>query len=447
MKHWKTRRGAMGLVAVTTLTALVAGCAGGAGGANSGATSKSLVYWSMWNKPEPQAQVLQKAADAFEKSTGIHVDIKWIGRKVLTNVSANLNGGNLPDLTEQEGGELTATFGAADAAMGLNDVCAAKVTGENVNVCDVVPRTLVDRYKTKDGQPMMMPYELVSSALWYNAAQLPDVASKPPVTWSEWMSVLDREKNAGRPPLALDGSEGQYDNYWWTWSAMRHAGPGAVNAAVSDKTGAGWDNPALLAAAQDIAQLVKGGYFTPNYSGSKWPAVQTGWANGENKSDFLLMGSWAPSETAPFGAVNPKKFVYRSMPYPQVVNGKGNDATEMYLIGFAIPKKAKNPENAKKFIEFFLNKDQLSGISSTALNLTPRSDIEVPAQLADLKKQVQAAGTNLFAADDGVNAAFPQFTTESLYPNAQKLILGKLDAAGYIKAMKAATIEYWKNHA
>src|SRR5665647_2939338 len=83
MKHWTTRRGAMGLVAATTLSALVAGCAGGA---NSGATSKSLVYWSMWNKPEPQAQVLQKAADAFEKSTGIHVDIKWIGRKVLTNV-------------------------------------------------------------------------------------------------------------------------------------------------------------------------------------------------------------------------------------------------------------------------------------------------------------------------------------------------------------------------
>lgn len=442
MKHWKTRRGAMGLVVATTISALLAGCGGGG---SSAATSKSLTYWSMWNKPEPQSQVLQKAADAFEKSTGIHVNIKWIGRKVLTNVSANLNGGTLPDLTEQEAGELTATFATADAAMGLNDVCAAKVTGESVNVCDVIPRNLVDLYKTKDGQPMMMPYELISSALWYNAAQLPDVAAKPPVTWSEWMKVLDQEKKAGRPPLALDGSEGSYDNYWWTWSAVRHAGPGAVKAAVSDKTGAAWDDPALLAAAQDIQQLVKGGYFTPNYSGSKWPAVQTGWANGENKSDFLLLGSWAPSETSPFGAVNPKKFQYRSIPYPQVDNGKGNSATEMYLIGFAIPKKAKNPDNAKKFIEFFLNKDYLSGISSVALNLTPRTDIQVPVELADLKKQVAAAGPNLFATDDGVSAVYPQFTSETLYPVVQKLLLGQLDAVGFIKTMKAATIEYWKN--
>src|SRR5450756_171228 len=398
MKHWKIRRGAVGLVAAITLSALVAGCAGGG---NSATASKSLVYWSMWNKPEPQAQVLQKAADAFEKSTGIHVDIKWIGRKVLTNVSASLNGGNLPDLTDQDAGELTATFGATDAALGLEDVCAAKVAGENVTVCEVIPRTLVDRYQTKDGQPMMMPYELLGTALWYNAAQLPDVASKPPVTWSEWMSVLDREKNAGRPPLALDADIPGYTGYWWTWSAVRHAGAGAVKAAVSDKTGAGWDDPALRAAAQDIEQLVKGGYFTPNYSGSKFPAVQTGWANGENKSDFLLMGSWAPSETSPFGAENPKKFQYRSMPWPQVDNGKGNGATQLDLIGFAIPKKAKQPENAKKFIEFFLNKDRLAGISSTALNLTPRSDVEVPAQLADLKKQVQAAGMNVFPTDDG----------------------------------------------
>jgi ABC-type glycerol-3-phosphate transport system substrate-binding protein len=443
MTQWTTRRRVLGIATATTLTALVAACGGGGGSAAS--DSKTLTYWSMWNKPEPQAQVLLKAAQEFETSTGIHVDIKWTGRKVLTNVSAGLNGGSLPDLTDQDAGELTATFGAADAAMGLNDVCAAKVTGENVTVCEVVPRTLVDRYKTKDGQPMMMPYELISSALWFNGAQLPAVAAKPPATFAQWKAVLDKEKAAGRPPLALDGSEQQYTGYWWTWSAVRHAGPGAIKRAVSDKTGAGWDDPALLAAAQDLEELAKGGYFTPSYNGSKWPAVQTGWANGENKTDFLLMGSWAPSETSPFGAKNPKKFEYRSMPYPQVENGKGNDASELSLIGFAIPKKAKQPENAKKFIEFFLNKDRLKGISTTALNLTPRADIEVPAQLADLKKQVQSAGTNVFQPDDGVNAAFPQFTTESYYPTVQKLLLGRISSADFIKTMKAATIEYWKN--
>jgi len=442
MKHSTIPRRALGVAAITTLTAVAA--AGCGGGTSSAGDAKTLTYWSMWNQPEPQAKVLQKAADEFEKSTGVHVNIKWVGRKVLTNVSANLNGGSLPDLTDQDAGELMATFGAADAATGLNDVCEATVTGESVKVCDVVPKTLVDRYQTKGGEPMMMPYELISSALWYNGAQLPDVAAKAPTTWSEWKALLDKEKAAGRPPLALDGSEGQYTSYWWTWAAVRHGGPGVALAAVSDKTGKAWDNPDLLAAAQDIESLAKGGYFTPSYNGSKWPAVQTGWANGENKTDFLLMGSWAPSETAPFGAKNPKPFQYRSMPFPQVDNGKGNNATELSLIGFAIPKKAKQPANAKKFIEFFLNKQQLSGISTTALNLTPRSDIEVPAQLADLKKQVAAAGPNVFKSDDGVNAQLPQFTTESYYPTVQKLLLGRLSATDFIQTMKSATIAYWK---
>jgi raffinose/stachyose/melibiose transport system substrate-binding protein len=399
----------------------------------------------MWTKAEPQAKVLAQTAAAFEKSTGIHVDIKWVGRNVLTNVSANLNGGTLPDLVDQDAGELKATFGAANAAAGLKDVCRAQITGETKTVCSVLPTSLMARYQTADGQPLMIPYELVSSALWYNGAQLPSVASNRPATWPQFMSVLNKEKSAGRSPLALDGDTGEYTSYWWTYAGVRHAGPGALLKAVSDKTGKSWDNPQLLAAAQDLETLVKGNYFTPNYTGTKWPAQQSAWADGDGKSDFLLMGSWAPSETAPFAAKNPTKFAYRSMPYPNVPGGKGNGSVEESLIGFAIPMKANNPDNAKKFIEFFLNKKYLSGISTTALNLTPRQDIPVPPQLADLKKQVAAAGSNTFQTDDGITAQYPQFGSESDYPIVQKFLDGQLDAKGFIAAMKSATIQYWKS--
>ena len=435
------RRAIAAAVCAVTLSPSLAACGGG----GSGDSSKTLTYWSMWTKPEPQAKVIQKAADAFEKSTGTKVDIKYVGRNVLTNVSANLNGGNLPDLVDQDAGELTATFAAADAATGLKDVCDAQITGESVKVCDVLPTEVMDRYKTRDGQPMIMPYELISSALWYNGAQLPKVASNPPATWTDWMSVLDEEKKAGRSPLALDADAQQYTSYWWTHLAVRHAGPDALKKAVADKSGAGWDDPALLAAAQDIEALVKGGYFPSSYDGTKWPAQQSGWANGESKTDFLLMGSWAPSETAPFGSKNPKKFKYRSLPFPDVEGGKGNGSVEESLIGFAIPKKADNPEGAKDFIKFFLNKDHLSGISTTAMNLTPREDIQVPSQLADLKKQVEKAGSNTFEPDGGVSAAYPQFNTESNWPAVQKLLVGRLDAEQFIATMKKATIEYWKS--
>jgi ABC-type glycerol-3-phosphate transport system substrate-binding protein len=128
-----------------------------------------------------------------------------------------------------------------------------------------------------------------------------------------------------------------------------------------------------------------------------------------------------------------------------VDGGKGNNSVEESLIGFAIPSKAEQPQNAEKFIRFFLNKKYLSGISTTALNLTSRQDVAVPPQLADLKKQVAAAGTNTFQSDDGVTADYPQFGSESYYPIVQKFLDGRLDAEGFIAALKGATIEYWKN--
>ncbi len=418
----------------------LAACSG-----SSASDSKTLTYWSMWTKNEPQAKVLSKTAAAFEKSTGIHVDIKWVGRTVLTNVSANLNGGTLPDLVDQDAGELKATFAAANAATGLKKLCDEQIIGEQETVCSVLPTSVMDRYQTASGEPMMIPYELISSALWFNGNQLKDVAANPPATWADFMGVLDKEKSAGRPPLALDGDTGQYTSYWWTYAGVRHAGVGAIRDAVADKTGKGWDNPDLLAAAKDLETLVKGGYFTPNYTGTKWPAQQSSWADGDSKSDFLLMGSWAPSETAPFAKKNPTSFEYRSLRYPTVEGGKGNDAVEESLIGFAIPSKADNPQNAEKFIRFFLNKKYLSGISTTALNLTPRQDIEVPPQLADLKKQVAEAGTNTFQTDDGVTAEFPQFGTESDYPLVQKFLDGRMSAEEFIAAMKDATVKYWEN--
>lgn len=433
------------LVAAVSALAVVPSLTGCGGASGSGSNGKTLSYWSMWTKGEPQAKVLRQTAAAFQKSTGIHVDIKWVGRNVLTNVSANLNGGTLPDLVDQDAGELKATFGAANAATGLDDLCGQQIIGESKKLCSVLPTTVMKRYQTADGQPMMIPYELISSALWFNGKQLPSVASNPPSTWSQFTSLLDKEKAAGRSPLALDGDTGQYTSYWWTHAGVRHAGPGALRDAVADKTGKSWDKPEFLAAAQDIEKLTKGGYFTSDYTGTKWPAQQSAWADGGSKSDFLLMGSWAPSETAPFAAKNPVKFEYRSMPYPSVDGGKGNGSVEESLIGFAIPSKAEQPENAQRFIRFFLNKKYLSGISTTALNLTPRQDVAVPPQLADLKKQVATAGTNTFQSDDGVTAEYPQFGSEFYYPIVQKFLDGRLDASGFIAALKKATIEYWKN--
>lgn len=442
--------GTLAALAAATLVACGSSSSGDAPGTSGGdqgnSASGSLTYWSMWNETEPQGQVLKAAISSFEAETGVKVNVKWVGRDVLTNVSAALTGGELPDLVDQDGDELTATFSAADSAMGLQDVCDAKVSGEDLTVCGgAIPTDYVKQYSTGDGQPLMIPYELITSSFWYNSEKFPEIAKNPPATWDEFLTVLDSEKAAGRFPLALDADEPEYDAYYWEWASVREAGPQAFYDAASDKTGAAWDNPGLLTAAQHIQSLVDGGYFPADATGTKWPAQQTAWANGESKTDFLLMGSWAPSETAPFAEKNPDSWTYASFPYPAGSSAEGANATELYLIGFAIPKAAKNADNAKKFIQFFLNKDNLSGISSTALNLTPRADIPVPTQLEGVKEQI-ANATAYFKLYDGVSGAYPQLANESYFPAIAKLLTGGLDAASFIAEMKNATISYWQSH-
>lgn len=425
-------------VAAGLALGLLAAC----GKANTtGSGDKEFTYWSMWKPGEDQQKVLQAAIDEFEKSSGIKVKVQWSGRDVLKQVAARLNAGDPPDLTDQDAGALQGNLGKADGLTGLSDVYNMTVAGESVTVGSVIPQALVKSYQTKERQPFVVPYEIIGSTIWYNAAANPELAANPPKTWTEFIALLDSLKAKGRTPLALDGDIKFYDAYWTTWSIIRHGGIGLLPKAATDKTGAAYDDPAFLAAAKDVEQLIKGGYLVKDFNGTKWPAQQNAWAAGKTPTDLLLMGTWCPSETGPQAAAG---FKHRSFPFPTVEGGKGNKAAEAGVIGFAIPKKSKHAEAAKKFIAFFLNKDRLAKIATEAKNLTPRSDVAAPAELADYQKEVAAAGSELFLPYDDASAVAPEWATNVWEPANADFFNGKLDAAGFVKRLKDETIKLGK---
>ena len=50
---------------------------------------QSIVYWSMWEEDEPQADVIREAAEAYEEATGISVEIQWKGRGIRSWMPEN----------------------------------------------------------------------------------------------------------------------------------------------------------------------------------------------------------------------------------------------------------------------------------------------------------------------------------------------------------------------
>ncbi|MCL7380537.1 ABC transporter substrate-binding protein [Streptomyces sp. 35G-GA-8] len=427
---------------------LLAACTTAGSGPGGGKSGSTLVYWSMWKEGEPQQKVLRASLDQFTKETGIKVQVQWAGRQVLQQVVPRLNSGNPPDLTDQDGTSLHAVLG--EGALGLQDVYDAQITGETRKVSDIIPASLVASAKKADGQPMLVPYEVVGSTLWYNGKRHPDLVGKDQLDWSAFTGKLDGLRQKGRTPLALDGDISGYDAYWMVWSVVRHGGVGLLNKACQDKTGAAWDDPAFLAAAEDIGGLVSRGYFPKDFNATKFPAQQTAWATGTGKTDLLLMGTWAPSET---GAALEKSgkdvgsvIDYRSMPYPTVDGGKGNNATQAGVIAFAVPAKARNTEAAKKFIRFFLAKDRIARISTEADNLTPRSDVPAPSALSDFAKEYAAQGRQFFQPNDDCGSVAAQWVTDVWEPTVVDYFNGRIEGAdNFVKTVKDKSVAHHKN--
>lgn len=433
-----SRRTVLAVALAATLGLTASACSSGASSAGGG--GDSFTYWSMWKQNEPQAKVVQAAIDRFTKDTGIKVSVQWKGRQVVQQLAPTLNTSNVPaDLVDSSDRFAYAQLQATGQALDLTSVLDQEIPGESGNtVGSVVPAAYRD-LNTDKGALWQIPYEVLTTQVWYDGKALPDVAAKPPATWDEFTALLaDRKKARGDGPLALDSDIADYSAYWTYYAVLRTLGPGAFGKAAADPTGKAFEAPEFVAALKRVQGLVKAGDFTSGYDGSKWPAVQQKWAKG--KSDFLLLGTFAPSETAEFASPG---FSYRSFSVPAVNTDGGKQAQDISLIGFSIPKKAKNTTAASKFIAYFFAKQQLSGISTEAKNITPRADIPAPAELADAQEAL-ASGTPVKTLD-GVKETAAEWYTKVFQPLNTSFITGKLSADSFAGKLKSGTADYWKN--
>jgi raffinose/stachyose/melibiose transport system substrate-binding protein len=185
-----------------------------------------------------------------------------------------------------------------------------------------------------------------------------------------------------------------------------------------------------------LEPLIKGGDFVDGYNGSKFPAIQQKWAAGE--ADFLLMGTWAPSETGPSAKAG---FQYRSFPLPGAT-AVGEQAQDIALFGFGVPSKAKHKDAAQKFIAYFLNKERISGLSAQAKNITVRTDVPAPAELADAQKALDA--NPAVVTLDGVKNTKAEWYTKVFQPANNAFITGRSSAEDFTSKLKSDSAAFWK---
>lgn len=417
------------LLVAGALAVATAGCSEPEAGSAEGFT-----YWSMWQRSEPQAEVLQEAIDSFEEDTGATVNVEWQGREVMTKVLPALSTGDVPDLIDQGWAPVKGTLVKNDQHTDLSDVYEMSVAGEEQTVREVIPAKYDHFTTTDDGDQYLVPYEILGTVIWFDKQRVPEVASSPPEDWDEFTDLLADLKGQGHSPLALDGDIAGYDSLWVGTALVRTLGPDGFKELVEGEDASGWDQPDVRQAVEAIESLVQQEYFIPGYDSSKFPAIQKKWAAGE--ADMLLMGSWAPSETGPYVE---EGFEYAAFNFPQMDD---DYSVPTDAIGFAIPKPADNADAAKEFIAYFMNEQRLSGISEIAKNLTPRTDIDAPEELADLQAMISENEVSKVIA--GIRGDLPDYTAKVFDPLNQKLLSGTVTADEYITQIKQGQQQHWE---
>ncbi len=432
------RRGFLGLAGAAGLGVALSGCSGGDQPATTGggaaAAGGTFTFWSMWKEGEPQQKVIARALADYEQANNVKVEVEWQGRNNLQKLVPALNTNSVPDLVDGAYARAYAAMVATDQALGLSDAWATDIDGKKLS--EYVPEKYLKNIPimTKDNKPWMVPYQIQSDAVWFNAAAYPEIKANPPQTWDEWMSLMGKLKGQGKVPLAADGDIGGYNASFLSTLILRNGGPGSQYKICEDPSGQKWKDSIAVDAAKRLEQLVKSGYLIDGYGASKWPEQQQRWAN--NAAVFMFMGSWLPTESGSYAA---NGFEYSSFTFPKT----GTHASQRAdFSGFMVPAKAKNAASAQKFAASLVKKVYQDAWGTEAKGIPLRADSPTSPQLKTNQEALTKA-TAYHQSNDGV--AFTGYNEKVLWPACDALFLGKINADAFINQMVTTQAEYWKS--
>ncbi|GAA1572582.1 ABC transporter substrate-binding protein [Actinomadura kijaniata] len=188
-----------------------------------------------------------------------------------------------------------------------------------------------------------------SNILWYNPRILKDAGlSGPPKTIAEFKTALKTVKDrTGKVPLSLGAQ-------WTADHLLENVLLGVLGADAYNalwKPGADWSSPAVTAALNDFAEIMK--YTTAEAASTDWQGASKAVVDG--KAAFNIMGDWAYGyyvNPAPNGLGKKVDADFGYAPAP------GTGGTYMWLSdSFTLPKGAPHRGGALAWLKVAASKE------------------------------------------------------------------------------------------
>ena len=386
------------------------------------ATGDTLVYWSMWDAAEPQAQAISQSIEKFTAETGIAVDVQFKGRTgIREGLQPALDAGTNIDLFDEDIDRVNTTWGSY--LLDLEDLAKANDYEATANA-----GLMAACREVGGGTLKSIPYQPNVFAYFYNVAIFEEAGvTAVPTTWDEFLDTCQKIKDAGYTPITNDNA---YISSLFGYHMSRLIGEAATEEVVKNGD---WDNEAVLKTAQAYEELASKGYFSETIESNQWPAGQnTELAMGT--AAMYLNGSWLPNEVKDIAG---EDFNWGCFSYPAVEGGvDGTEASNYGAQVFAINAKSQKAEQAFQLITYLTKGEADALLSEMSVGIPADSNnAEWPALLNNVKPVMDSMKTRYpWAAGAEANADMTPIIKEHFL----KLCGGSIDAQGFVDALKKA---------
>ncbi len=276
------------------------------------------------------------------------------------------------------------------------------------------------------------------TGIFYNKKLAAQIGmTQPPRTVAELEDLLAKAKAAGLQPIMEWGSAKSGMGLAFPLQNLMAAfGPvGPINDWIFQKKGATIDTPSNLVAAQHLEQWIQKGYFPPDINAIEYTDAAARFTKGEGV--FTFNGDW---QNAGYDSGMPGNVGFFLMPPAQA---GGGPAAMSAPLTYGIAAKAKNADAAAFFLNWVATNPKAREIDVAVGGSNPGgpADAVMPSVTAgSVTNDTLAAGPVMGKAGNSMD--FIANATSSIFaqgwtPELQKMVGGKQDAAGLLKAVQA----------
>lgn len=313
MKDPISRRQALGtMLAVAGLAVTLDACSSAPGSATASSTG-AVTFWTL---QDPTNTVQQAAVNSFDTTGRGKVTMDVIATSgYLDKLRTAMGSSEMPGLFFSWGGGNLDYYAQAGKLVDLDPSLESHFLSSALQA-GIYNGKLIG-VPCRGTQPVF---------IFYNKQVFAAAGAQPPTTWSELTDLVTKFKSKNITPFAVAGTSTNSwtELMWIEYLVDRLAGPDLFQK-LQGGDWSQWKDPAVLKAAQTVAELVDSGAFGKNFASVNYGSGGTSTLLSTGKAAMCLMGSWEYATQQSISASFAKDDL-GYVPFPAIDGGKGDPA-------------------------------------------------------------------------------------------------------------------------